>query len=219
MSDQREGEGWWIASDGKWYPPESRPAAVPASAAPPPGTRAGAPQQRFLSFGLTRWTAGLLRVDAVLVVALLLSPGFASMRTTASIWSLLTLSGLLTAVLVLVWMYQAYEAASSRGPTERKWSGGWAVGGWFLPLASFVIPKLVLNEIDRMSHPDAGPPPIEARWRSLPRLPASDVWWVLSLGSALMVWGGPVPSLGLLAAAAASGGITISKIGTRLRRP
>jgi len=28
-----QGPGWWIASDGKWYPPESAPTAV----APPPG--------------------------------------------------------------------------------------------------------------------------------------------------------------------------------------
>lgn len=27
MSDQSQGEGWWIASDGKWYPPESHPDA------------------------------------------------------------------------------------------------------------------------------------------------------------------------------------------------
>jgi hypothetical protein len=25
MSDQSQGEGWWIASDDKWYPPESHP--------------------------------------------------------------------------------------------------------------------------------------------------------------------------------------------------
>jgi len=26
MSDKCEGPGWWIASDGKWYPPELHPA-------------------------------------------------------------------------------------------------------------------------------------------------------------------------------------------------
>ncbi len=26
MSDASQGEGWWVASDGKWYPPESAPA-------------------------------------------------------------------------------------------------------------------------------------------------------------------------------------------------
>ena len=25
MSDTSHGEGWWLASDGKWYPPESHP--------------------------------------------------------------------------------------------------------------------------------------------------------------------------------------------------
>jgi uncharacterized membrane protein YhaH (DUF805 family) len=28
MSDRSEGPGWWLASDGKWYPPESRAQAA-----------------------------------------------------------------------------------------------------------------------------------------------------------------------------------------------
>lgn len=39
MSDSSQGEGWWIASDGKWYPPESHPdavAAAPPAYEPPP---------------------------------------------------------------------------------------------------------------------------------------------------------------------------------------
>lgn len=34
MTDVSQGEGWWLASDGKWYPPQS----VPAPTAAPPGT-------------------------------------------------------------------------------------------------------------------------------------------------------------------------------------
>lgn len=34
MSDSAQGPGWWQASDGKWYPPESHPSY---SAPPPPG--------------------------------------------------------------------------------------------------------------------------------------------------------------------------------------
>lgn len=34
MSDTSRGPGWWIASDGKWYPPESHPDYRPL--APPP---------------------------------------------------------------------------------------------------------------------------------------------------------------------------------------
>jgi hypothetical protein len=40
MSDTSQGPGWWQASDGKWYPPEQAPGAVPTG--PPPGP-AGAP--------------------------------------------------------------------------------------------------------------------------------------------------------------------------------
>jgi hypothetical protein len=36
MSDKPEGPGWWIASDGQWYPPELHPtgAAEPRAGAP-----------------------------------------------------------------------------------------------------------------------------------------------------------------------------------------
>ncbi len=43
MSEQSMGPGWWQASDGRWYPPESAPAPTPPPApgpawgAPPPG--------------------------------------------------------------------------------------------------------------------------------------------------------------------------------------
>jgi hypothetical protein len=41
MSDATQGEGWWQASDGKWYPPEQHPgfdagATQPIEATPPP---------------------------------------------------------------------------------------------------------------------------------------------------------------------------------------
>jgi len=43
----------------------------------------------------------------------------------------------------------------------------------------------VMNEVDRMSNPEAGDPPIGDRWRSLPRLESSDTWWGLFLLGAL----------------------------------
>ena len=29
MSDTSQGDGWWLASDGKWYPPTASPAPAP----------------------------------------------------------------------------------------------------------------------------------------------------------------------------------------------
>lgn len=44
MSDFSQGPGWWQASDGKWYPPESHPQYVaPAPQAPAPEPRAAPP--------------------------------------------------------------------------------------------------------------------------------------------------------------------------------
>ena len=85
----------------------------------------------------------------------------------------------ITGVLFVVWFFKAYRAAASRGATSRTWASGWAIGGWFIPLANFAIPKLVMNEVDRMSNPEAGEPPIEDRWKPLPRLESSDMWWAL----------------------------------------
>src|ERR1700722_12146112 len=36
MSDMSQEPGWWVASDGKWYPPELHPEYVPASPQNPP---------------------------------------------------------------------------------------------------------------------------------------------------------------------------------------
>jgi uncharacterized RDD family membrane protein YckC len=35
VSSRQEDTGWWLASDGKWYPPESHPSAIAAGGAGP----------------------------------------------------------------------------------------------------------------------------------------------------------------------------------------
>ncbi len=50
MSEASQGPGWWIASDGRWYPPEfrdERPAPLPADTDGPPG--------HVAARALTRW--------------------------------------------------------------------------------------------------------------------------------------------------------------------
>lgn len=43
MSDSSQGAGWWIASDGKWYPPHLAPGAPPLPPPPSPGAPVGVP--------------------------------------------------------------------------------------------------------------------------------------------------------------------------------
>ncbi len=50
MSDSSQGPGWWMASDGKWYPPETAPDAQGTAPAQADAGRAG---------GLGRWAGRL----------------------------------------------------------------------------------------------------------------------------------------------------------------
>ncbi len=93
------------------------------------------------------------------------------------LYGLAAIGLLVTAVVFLVWFNKAYKAVASRGATGTRWSSGWSVGGWFIPFANFVIPKLVMNEIDRISYPANDTPPIGETWKSRPRLTSSDLWW------------------------------------------
>ena len=44
MSDTSQGPGWWLASDGKWYPPEQAPGTQAPQPPPWPGSQPGQPQ-------------------------------------------------------------------------------------------------------------------------------------------------------------------------------
>jgi hypothetical protein len=101
--------------------------------------------------------------------------------------TLWTVAAASSVVLLIVWMYRSYRRAEGRGADGTTWSAGWAVGGWLIPLAAFVIPKLVINEIDRMTHPETGVPPIEERWKGLPTLMWGHWWWALTLTSTVVL--------------------------------
>ena len=49
MSDTSQGPGWWVASDGKWYPPENHPDYIQGvAAAPPPSNHPPQPSTTHL---------------------------------------------------------------------------------------------------------------------------------------------------------------------------
>lgn len=83
MSDWGQGRGWWQASDGRWYPPESHPSVLPP---PPVGGRDGpgaADRSRRRTVALSvGGTLVTVLVIAVVVIALLPSGG--SDRTVAT---------------------------------------------------------------------------------------------------------------------------------------
>ena len=55
MSDTSQGPGWWLASDGKWYPPQT---AAPSPVPPPPPPRRRSPSPPPLPMPITVVHAG-----------------------------------------------------------------------------------------------------------------------------------------------------------------
>lgn len=79
MSDTSRGEGWWKASDGKWYPPEQHPqhaaAGHQAGAQPPPAGGAQPPGGGAPAAAGSAGGAGAGRIALGVVLALVLVVG------------------------------------------------------------------------------------------------------------------------------------------------
>jgi hypothetical protein len=70
MSDSSQGPGWWQASDGRWYPPQSHPnqpaAPPPPTYSAPPPVAYGAPGAK--KSGMPGWAKVVLILGGILVV-------------------------------------------------------------------------------------------------------------------------------------------------------
>jgi hypothetical protein len=64
---------------------------------------------------------------------------------------------LATVIVWLIWQHHATENLWARGYRDLKIRPGWAVGWWFIPFASLVMPCVAMLELDRRSTPDGRP--------------------------------------------------------------
>ena len=107
-----------------------------------------------------------------------------------AVWDLAVLVWIATFILLIIWWNQAYKAARRFPGQFVSWSSGWAVGGWFIPLANLVIPRLVMNEIERLSaQPQPHETPGDERaWRSRPLMGLGMTFWFAMIGALIMAW-------------------------------
>jgi uncharacterized membrane protein len=101
MSDTSQGEGWWQASDGKWYPPEQAPGGAGAATGAGMGAPAGGGGMQasspgdFASVGEAfnyGWTKFQLNVGKLIVAALI---GFGIVAVLTLIGYIAILGGVL----------------------------------------------------------------------------------------------------------------------------
>jgi hypothetical protein len=204
MSDTSQGPDWWLASDGKWYPPTSPPGWSPHRRPPP-------------SRSLGTWLQVTWAVTGVLGAATALTALPA--RDAASAWvdggttalardwddlnvgatgalNLLAVATFIALILSVIWMWGAHKHQDDLEPEGRRWGAVWTIAGWFLPLANYFVPKLVLNEIERIAAtPDDGEP-LGATWRTTKLSVVGRVFWVgwivgtLGVGVSSLLWDG-----------------------------
>jgi hypothetical protein len=94
---------------------------------------------------------------------------------------------LATAVVFIIWMFRAAQNNAGLGREHPRLGPGWAIGGWFIPLAFFVIPVLVMQDLWRGSHSSI--PRGDMRWKIADRSALVGWWWAVLIVS-VFVQGG-----------------------------
>jgi hypothetical protein len=141
-----------------------RSAAPPLPVSPEPGDRsATAPRDGYavparpvvratpLRVPATIAVAGLGANIVLVVVELLLGASeatgdlFLSVMVGVVVTHVLVVAG--TAAAFITWMFLARRNLERWEIGGLGWRPGWAIGGWFVPLANLVIPKLVMDAI------------------------------------------------------------------------
>jgi Domain of unknown function (DUF4328) len=99
--------------------------------------------------------------------------------TRQGIAGLLELATLIAVVVAfLMWFSRAYKNLAALGATGFRFTPGWAVGAWFVPILNLWRPKQIANDIWRASDP-AAPPEQGSAWRDRATPAVLTIWWIV----------------------------------------
>jgi hypothetical protein len=206
----------WNQAWGRYSAMEPRSMVVPTGGTPPPDLRAGAFTPYQSTQALSNWLTGLLAAIGVGLVIVILTRAIElqllvrrrrefvlsgqfdeaadRVRSVAGIIGLLTLAGI---VVWCVWQHRAQKNLRSLGSADLRYSPGWAVGWWFIPVANTVMPFRTTRELWQASEPGAG----SLDWRLARTPPEMWLWWFAFLAGVIVLptivanIGGQHPSL------------------------
>jgi len=86
------------------------------------------------------WATNLERIDDTTNLSLALS-----------ILGLTILVSFASAVVTIIWLYQARRNIDAFPEARPRWGRGWAIGAWFVPVANVVLTMLVAADVARNS--------------------------------------------------------------------
>jgi hypothetical protein len=89
------------------------------------------------------------------------------------------------ATVFLTWLWRARVNAERLCRAEHRWSRGWTVGAWFVPVVNLWFPRQVVDDVWRTSRP--GVPEDTYRVDGLGTSPLVGAWWYSLLANVLVV--------------------------------
>ena len=201
--------------------PQASVAGEPTVSAP----SAKLPVRKVSTRALANWTTGLLVVTCVVLglymiqtialldivsehgrLAPLMNPEFDDTHDrVGTMFDLLIVVCIPTVILFLVWIHRASGNIRFLGALGQRFSPGWAVGWWFIPIMNLSRPYEAMAEIWKGSAPDLSSGG-RIDWKYGSVAPLLKWWWGLWVASgltgviALFVWADQtqVPSSGAL---------------------
>jgi hypothetical protein len=90
-----------------------------------------------------------------------------------SIDGLVVLIVLVAGIIWLVWQHRAHSNLRALGAAQLKYTPGWAVAWWLIPIANIVMPYLIVRELYKASNPDAG----SVDWAARGGAGIVGLWW------------------------------------------
>ena len=125
---------------------------------------------------------GLAKNLTILIVIDIALGFVAVLHWAASIIS--TVVAIVTAVVFLVWFYRANRNLRALGGSELRFTPGWAVVWWFIPIANLFVPYFATVEMAKASDPSVGA--TDRQSRAVMKMPGLILfWWVFSLTSGI----------------------------------
>jgi hypothetical protein len=86
---------------------------------------------------------------------------------------------IITGITFLSWIYRANVNARALGAEGMKFTPGWSVGWFFVPVASLWKPFQAMREIWQAST-------LPGNWQAVPNSPVVGWWWALYIGNAIL---------------------------------
>ncbi len=82
-------------------------------------------------------------------------------------------------VLIIIWTYRAMKNNEALGRQGARFTPGWGIAGWLIPLVNLVIPVLIFQDLWRGSDPNV--PRGDPGWRSAGGSGLVGFWWAANI--------------------------------------